>query len=88
MSQGLGYALAAAIYTGTSAPCLDVDDLADRMRRTLSVGIYATDEFQSDLYAQLIEHAEAGRLSDNTTFKDAVDIITGCIDSTLENYRG
>jgi hypothetical protein len=88
MSQGLAYALAAAIYTGSSAPHLDVDDLADRMRRTLSVGIYATDEFQADLYAQLIECAEQGRLTDSTTFKDAVDIIEDCINSTEENWRG
>ena len=88
MNQGVAYALAAAIYTGTSAPGLDVDDLADRMRRTLCMGVYATDEFQADLYAQLIEHAEAGRLTDNTPFKDVVDIIETCMDSTMEAYRG
>lgn len=87
-NQGLAYALASAIYAGSAAPTVDVDDLADRMRRTLSVGIYATDEFQADLYAQLAEHAEAGRLTGGTAFKDAVDLIEGCIDSTMENYRG
>jgi hypothetical protein len=52
------------------------------------MGVYATDEFQADLYAQLIEHAEAGRLTDDTPFKDAVDIIETCMDSTMEAYRG
>lgn len=76
-NKGNAYALASAIYADTRGPVVDIDDLSDRIYRTLDRTPFGTDEAKADLYAQLAE-----RLTANTSFERAVNIIEAAMDST------
>lgn len=77
-NKGNAYALATAIYAGTSgSPVVDIDDLADRVYRTIDKSGFGSEEAKADLYAQLAE-----RLTCDTTFERAVNIIEAAMDST------
>lgn len=82
-TRGDAYALASAIYAGTDGPVVDIDDVADRVYRTLEKSPLGTDDGKADLYAQLAE-----RLTADTKFQDAVDIIQMAMDSTLQHLPG
>ena len=83
-NKGNAYALASAIYAGTDgAAVVDVDDLSDRIYRTLDKSPYGSDEAKADLYAQLAEHLTA-----DTSFERAVNIIEAAMDSTEAALNG
>lgn len=82
-NKGNAYALASAIYADTRGPVVDIDDLSDRIYRTLDQTPFGTDEAKADLYAQLAE-----RLTANTSFERAVNIIEAAMDSTQEALNG
>lgn len=82
-NKGNAYALASAIYADTRGPVVDIDDLSDRIYRTLDRTAFGTDEAKADLYAQLAE-----RLTANTSFERAVNIIEAAMDSTQEALNG
>lgn len=83
-NKGNAYALATAIYAGTSdAPIVDIDDLSDRVYRTLDRSPYGSDDAKADLYAQL-----ADNLTADTTFERAVNIIEAAMDSTEAALHG
>lgn len=82
-NKGNAYALASAIYADTRGPVVDIDDLSDRIYRTLDRTPFGTDEAKADLYAQLAE-----RLTANTSFERAVNIIEAAMDSTQEALNG
>lgn len=75
--------MASAIYAGTDGPIVDIDDLADRVYRTLDKSPIGCDDGKADLYAQLAE-----RLTADTTFQSAVDIIQMAMDETLAHLPG
>lgn len=82
-NKGTAYALASAIYAGTyNQAIVDVDDLSDRVYKTLDRSPFGSDEVKADLYAQLAE-----KLTATTTFERAVNIIEAALDET-ENYIG
>lgn len=76
-NKGNAYALATAIYADTRGPVVDVDDLSDRIYRTLDRTPFGSDDAKADLYAQLAE-----KLTATTTFERAVNIIEAAMDST------
>ena len=77
-NKGNAYAIASAIFAGTSnCPCVDIDDLSDRLYRTIDKSGFGSEEAKADLYAQLAE-----RLTCDTTFERAVNIIEAAMDST------
>lgn len=82
-NKGNAYALAAAIYADARGPVVDIDDLSDRIYRTLDKSPFGSDEAKADLYAQLAE-----RLTADTSFERAVNIIEAAMDSTLEALNG
>ena len=82
-NKGNAYALASAIYAGARGPVVDIDDLSDRIYRTLDKSPFGSDEAKADLYAQLAE-----RLTADTSFERAVNIIEAAMDSTLEALNG
>lgn len=82
-TRGDAYALALAIYAGTDGPVVDIDDLADRVYRTLDRTPLGCDDAKADLYAQLAE-----RLTAETTFQSAVDIIQMAMNETLAAIPG
>lgn len=82
-NKGNAYALASAIYADTRGPVVDIDDISDRIYRTLDATPFGTDEAKADLYAQLAE-----RLTANTSFERAVNIIEAAMDSTQEALNG
>lgn len=81
MSQrGNAYAIATAIYAGTkNVPIVDIDDLCDRVYRTVNTTPFHSDEAKADLYAQLAEGLTAG-----TTFERAVNVIEAALESTAQ----
>lgn len=81
--RGDAYALASAIYAGTDGPIVDIDDVADRVYRALDGTPLGCDDGKADLYAQLAE-----RLTADTPFQSAVDIIQAAMDSTLQHLPG
>lgn len=82
-NKGTAYAIATAIYAGThDQEIVDIDDLSDRLYRTLDRSPFGTDEAKADLYATLAESLTA-----DTTFERAVNIIEAAIDNT-EKYLG
>lgn len=82
-NKGNAYALAMAIYAGTDTATVDVDDLSDRVYRTVDKSQFGSDEAKADLYAQLEERLTAG-----TSFERAVNIIEAAMDSTQEALHG
>ena len=83
-NKGNAYALATAIYAGTQdQPIVDIDDLSDKVYRTLDRSPYGSDEAKADLYAQLAEQLKA-----DTTFERAVNIIEAALDSTEAALHG
>ena len=78
MNKGNAYALASAIYAGTRGPLVDIDDLADRVYRTLAGTPWGYDELKADLYARLVEGLTA-----DTTFERAVNVIEAAMDQSL-----
>lgn len=83
-NKGNAYALASAIYAGTAgAAVVDVDDLSDRIYRTLDKSPYGSDDAKADLYAQLAE-----QLTADTSFERAVNIIEAAMDSTEAALHG
>lgn len=83
-NKGIAYALASAIYAGTGgAAVVDVDDLSDRIYRTLDKPPYGSDDAKADLYAQLAE-----QLTADTSFERAVNIIEAAMDSTEAALNG
>lgn len=81
---GDAYALASAIYAGTiGRPVVDIEELEQRVYSTLDGTVFGTDEAKADLYAQLAE-----KLTADTTFQSAVDIIQAAMDSTLQYLPG
>jgi hypothetical protein len=78
MNKGNAYALAAAIYADTRGPVVDIDDLADRVYRTLDSTPWGYDELKADLYARLVEGLTA-----DTTFERAVNVIEAAMDQSL-----
>ncbi len=83
-NKGNAYALAMAIYAGTSdAPIVDIDDLSDRVYRTLDRSLFGSDDAKADLYAQLVESLTA-----DTTFEQAVSIIEAAMDNTEAALHG
>lgn len=81
-NKGNAYALASAIYAGTIGPVVDIDDLVDRVYRTIDKSPFGADDAKADLYAQLAESLTA-----DTTFERAVNIIEAAMDRT-EFYCG
>jgi hypothetical protein len=81
-NKGNAYALASAIYAGTAGPVVDIDDLVDRVYRTIDKSPFGSDDAKADLYAQLAESLTA-----DTTFERAVNIIEAAMDRT-EFYCG
>ena len=83
-NQGKAYVIATAIYAGTKGTGkVYIDDVSDRLYHAMSsMGELGTDEAKADMYAQLAE-----RLTANTKFEDAVNIIEGALDET-EKYIG
>lgn len=82
-NKGTAYAIATAIYAGThDQPIVDIDDLSDRLYRTLAGSPLGTEEVKADLYATLAESLTA-----DTSFERAVNIIEAAIDE-LEKYIG
>lgn len=82
-NKGTAYALATAIYADTRGPVVDIDDLSDRVYRTLDRTPLGSDDAKADLYAQLAE-----QLTADTTFERAVNIIEAAIDSTMAAVGG
>lgn len=82
-NKGNAYALATAIYADTRGPVVDVDDLSDRIYRTLDRSPFGSDDAKADLYAQLAE-----KLTATTTFERAVNIIEAAMDSTEAALHG
>ena len=82
-NKGNAYALALAIYAGTDTATVDVEDLSDRVYRTVDKSMFGNDEAKADLYAQLEEKLTAG-----TSFERAVNIIEAAMDSTQEALHG
>lgn len=82
-NKGNAYALATAIYADTRGPVVDVDDLSDRIYRTLDRTPFGSDDAKADLYAQLAE-----KLTATTTFERAVNIIEAAMDSTEAALHG
>jgi hypothetical protein len=62
---------------------VDIDDVADRVYRTLDRTPLGCDDGKADLYAQLAE-----TLTASTSFQSAVDIIQAAMDSTLQHLPG
>jgi hypothetical protein len=62
---------------------VDIDDVADRVYRTLDRTPLGCDDGKADLYAQLAE-----KLTASTSFQSAVDIIQAAMDSTLQHLPG
>lgn len=82
-NKGTAYAIASAIYAGTQdQPIVDIDDLSDKLYRTLDKSPFGNDEVKADLYATLAESLTA-----DTTFERAVNIIEAALDNT-EKYLG
>lgn len=82
-TRGDAYVLASAIYAGTDGPIVDIDDVADRVYRTLDKSPLGSDDAKADLYAQLAE-----QLTATTSFQSAVDIIQAAMDNTLQYLPG
>ena len=82
-NKGNAYALATAIYADTRGPIVDIDDLVDRVYRTLDRTPFGSDDAKADLYAQLAE-----QLTADTTFERAVNIIEAALDSTEAALHG
>lgn len=78
-TKGEAYAIATAIYAGTAnQQIVDIDDLSDRLYRTLDGLNLGTDDLKADLYASLAESLAA-----DTSFERAVNII----ESKLEESK-
>lgn len=82
-NKGNAYALATAIYADTRGPVVDVDDLSDRIYRTIDRTPFGSDDAKADLYAQLAE-----KLTATTTFERAVNVIEAAMDSTEAALHG
>lgn len=83
MNKGIAYALASAIYAGTAgAPVVDTAAIAERIYDTIDGTPLGTNEFKADLYAQLAE-----KLTADTTFERAVNIIEAAINDTQSHIR-
>lgn len=80
-NKGNAYAVASAIYADTRGPVVDIDDLSDRLYRTIDATPFGSDDAKADLYAQLAE-----RLTADTTFERAVNIIEAAMDNTEAHY--
>jgi hypothetical protein len=70
------YALAMAIYAGHEE--LSIEDLEERLYKTMNAVFIGSDEVKADIYAQLAE-----TLTTTTPFVEAVSIIEAAMDSTL-----
>lgn len=82
-NKGNAYALATAIYADTRGPVVDIDDLSDRVYRTVDRSSFGSDDAKADLYAQLAE-----KLTADTSFERAVNIIEAAMDSTQAAMEG
>ena len=83
-TRGTAYALATAIYAGTKGQAIvDIEELEHRVYRTVDGTAFGADEARADLYAQLAE-----KLTADTSFQSAVDIIQAAMDSTLQHLPG
>lgn len=80
-NKGNAYAVASAIYADTRGPVVDIDDLSDRLYRTIDATPFGSDDAKADLYAQLAE-----RLTAHTSFERAVNIIEAAMDNTEVHY--
>lgn len=75
-NKGTAYALAMAIYAGNKE-AVDMEDTEYRIYKTMNASAFGSDEAKADVYAQLTE-----KLTDTTTFAQAVDIIEAALDET------
>lgn len=76
--RGTAYVLASAIYAGTrDAATVPVDLVAERAYVAIDDTIFRTDAAKADLYARLAE-----RLTADTTFATAVDVIECAMEQT------
>lgn len=83
-NKGNAYALALAIYADTlHQPIVDIDDLSDRVYRTIDKSPLGSDEAKADIYAQLAE-----QLTAHTSFERAVNVIEAAMDSTQAALGG
>lgn len=77
--RGAAYVVAAAIYAGSrNASVIIVDDYVERLQASIDDTVFRTDEAKADLYARLAE-----RLTDETPFATAVDIIECAMEQTV-----
>jgi len=77
--RGAAYVVASAIYAGTrNANLVPVDFMVERVYVSIDDTVFRTDEAKADLYARLAE-----RLTDETTFQAAVDIIEVAMEQTV-----
>lgn len=80
-NKGTAYAIASAIYAGThDQPIVDIDELSDRLYRTLDKSHFGSDDAKADVYATLAESLTA-----DTTFERAVNIIEAALDNTEQH---
>lgn len=79
-TKGDAYAIATAIYAGTRGQeTVDIEELSERLYRAVEYSGFYTDEAKADLYAQLEES-----LRHDTPFDIVVDVITVCMERTIE----
>ena len=77
--RGAAYVVAAAIYAGSrTASVIVVDDYVERIQAAIDDTVFRTDEAKADLYSRLAE-----RLTDETPFATAVDIIEVAMEQTV-----
>lgn len=83
-NRGIAYVLAIAIYAGNKdKDVIDVEDVSDRIYSTLNRSeVFTHDEAKADLYAQLAE-----KLTADTPFKEAVEIIEAAVYQTYISMR-
>lgn len=80
-NKGNAYAVASAIYADTRGPVVDIDDISDRLYRTIDATPCGSDDAKADLYATLAE-----RLTADTSFERAVNIIEAAMDNAEVHY--
>lgn len=77
--QSKAFIIATALYSkdpdGTELP---IADMEDNLYHAVDVVGFGSDEMKADLYARLAE-----KLTADTKFTDAVDIIATCMQATL-----
>jgi hypothetical protein len=79
MKQGSAIILASALYLRDKTK--PIEDLEDNIYAVVDVIGFSTDEHKADLYAQLAE-----RLSEKTSFHEAVSIIEAAMYNTQKRF--